>query len=132
MHSGWRGTEQRILKEALTLMEREFSVDPSQALLAIGPSICPRCFEVGPEVAQRFEQTFPQHPELILGGYAKPHIDLWRAVELTALEAGMQADNITCLGECCYEHPDRYFSHRVHGEQRGVLMALIGLRAEEV
>ena len=50
----------------------------------------------------------------------------------SALEAGMQADNITCLGECCYEHPDRYFSHRVHGEQRGVLMALIGLRAEEV
>lgn len=132
VHSGWRGTEQRILKEALTLMEREFSVDPSQTLLAIGPSICPRCFEVGPEVAQRFEQAFPQHPELILGGYAKPHIDLWRAVELTALEAGMQADNITCLGECCYEHPDRYFSHRVHGEQRGVLMALIGLRAEEV
>ena len=131
-HAGWRGTAAGMAKVMTERLAAQYGTAPRDLRVAIGPSICPRCFEVGPEVAQRFEQAFPQHPELILGGYAKPHIDLWRAVELTALEAGMQADNITCLGECCYEHPDRYFSHRVHGEQRGVLMALIGLRAEEV
>ena len=130
VHSGWRGTKDKIVANALRLMIETFSVDPSKTLMAIGPSICPACFEVGEDVAQQFALAFPQHPNLILGGYSKPHIDLWRAVEITALEMGVKEQNITCLGECCFERPDRYFSHRVHGERRGVLMALIGLRKE--
>ncbi|MBQ6000047.1 MAG: laccase domain-containing protein [Clostridia bacterium] len=130
VHSGWRGTQKRILAVALQRMIEEFHIDPSQTLMAIGPSICPSCFEVGEEVAELFRETFPSHPELILQGFAKPHIDLWHAVELTGLEMGMREDHITCLNECCFEHPERYFSHRVHGERRGVLMALIGRRKE--
>ena len=80
------------------------------------------------EVAELFRAAFPHHPELVLEGFDKPHIDLWRAVEVTALACGLREENITCLGECCFEQPQRYFSHRVHKQERGVLMALIGRR----
>ncbi|NLT58123.1 MAG: peptidoglycan editing factor PgeF [Clostridiales bacterium] len=130
VHAGWRGALQNILEKALRIMERQHGVDLGQTLLAIGPSICPHCFEVGEEVAAQFAQAFPDCPELILEGYPKPHVDLWRAVEHSALRCGLRPHNITGLGLCNYEAPERFFSHRRHGEDRGVLMALIGVLPE--
>lgn len=128
VHAGWRGVHKRILARAVDAMAA-LGADPADILLAIGPSICPNCFEVGEEVAEQFRQAFPGRDELILGGYEKPHIDLWRAIELTALEAGLREDRITCLGRCSFERPDQFFSHRIHKEERGVLMAVIGVKA---
>ena len=129
VHAGWRGVQQRILARAVEAMAA-LGADPADLLLAIGPSICADCFEVGDEVVELFRQAFPGRDELIVGGHAKPHIDLWRAVELTALEAGLREERITCLGHCSFERSDEFFSHRIHREERGVLMALIGVRPD--
>lgn len=121
VHSGWRGAAEDILGIAIRRMKEELGADPAKILMAIGPSICPDCFEVGPEVAEKFDA------DLVLCGYPKPHVDLWRAVERSAVKAGVPEGNITCMGECTMEYIDCYFSHRAHGERRGVLMAAIGL-----
>jgi len=127
VHAGWRGAQKRVLAAALEKMVA-LGADLQRTLLAIGPSICPRCFEVGDEVAELFVQAFPGHPEVIVHGYDKPHVDLWHAVEVTAVEAGMPSKNITCLGICNYEQPHTFFSHRRHKEERGTHMALVGVR----
>ncbi|HWP80029.1 MAG TPA: peptidoglycan editing factor PgeF [Candidatus Acidoferrum sp.] len=124
VHSGWRGAAEGIVGIAISRMKEELGADPAKMLMAIGPSICPECFEVGPEVAGKFDA------DLVLTGYEKPHVDLWRAVERSAVSAGVLADHITCMGECTMEFIDCYFSHRAHGERRGVLMAAIGLPAQ--
>ncbi|HSO50598.1 MAG TPA: polyphenol oxidase family protein, partial [Acidimicrobiia bacterium] len=50
-HAGWRGAAERVVTALRAEMESEGHV-PTAA--AIGPGIGPCCFEVGPEVAERF------------------------------------------------------------------------------
>jgi polyphenol oxidase len=57
-HAGWRGTEADVAAEAVRSMAREFGSDPSRMKAAIGPGICGRCYEVGEEVASRFDTRF--------------------------------------------------------------------------
>jgi len=57
-HAGWRGTEADVAAEAVRSMAREFGSDPSRMKAAIGPGICGHCYEVGEEVASRFDTRF--------------------------------------------------------------------------
>jgi len=70
IHSGWRGAAQNIVGETLDVIEQAsaFSVRDAEAWL--GPSIRVCCFEVGEEVAERFD------PRYVDRSYAKPHVDL--------------------------------------------------------
>ncbi len=122
VHSGWRGTKAGIVGNAVRLMKERYGADPSKIIMAIGPSICPSCFEVGEEVAEQFDKKY------VIGGYNKPHIDLWSVCEDSAVAEGVDPSNITCLGMCTMEQKDLFFSHRAHGEVRGVLMAAIGIK----
>jgi YfiH family protein len=57
-HAGWRGTRAGVAGAALMAMEREFGTNPRDVRAAIGPGICGRCYEVGPEVAENFDGAF--------------------------------------------------------------------------
>jgi YfiH family protein len=58
VHAGWRGTEADVAAEAVRSMAREFGSEPARMKAAIGPGICGSCYEVGEEVATRFDQRF--------------------------------------------------------------------------
>jgi hypothetical protein len=66
VHSGWRGAAQRITAAALDAAR----LDPASTSAYLGPSIRACCFEVGEEVATRFEERFVEC------SHAKPHVDL--------------------------------------------------------
>jgi polyphenol oxidase len=53
LHAGWHGAADGIVKQTVATL-REHGGDPQATVAAIGPHIGPCCFEVGPEVAQRF------------------------------------------------------------------------------
>lgn len=53
-HAGWRGTAAGVVPALLEAMT-DAGVPPVRA--AIGPGIGPCCFEVGPEVAERFPEA---------------------------------------------------------------------------
>ena len=57
-HAGWRGTEAEVAAHTVQAMRREFGTDPSALKAGIGPGICGRCYEVGEEVATRFDARF--------------------------------------------------------------------------
>jgi YfiH family protein len=57
-HAGWRGTRAGVAVAALQAMEQQFSTKPRNIRAGIGPGICGRCYEVGPEVADNFEGAF--------------------------------------------------------------------------
>jgi polyphenol oxidase len=54
VHAGWRGTAARILDAAVATMAARFGTRIEDLHAAIGPGIGPCCYEVGPEVAERF------------------------------------------------------------------------------
>ena len=57
-HAGWRGTEAGVANAAVKAMQKEFGSRPEAIRAGIGPGICGLCYEVGAEVAGRFESRF--------------------------------------------------------------------------
>ncbi len=55
VHSGWRGTEQKILLKTLERLKSEFDSVPENIFVFIAPSISQRRYEVGKEVAEKFD-----------------------------------------------------------------------------
>ena len=117
-HAGWRGTEARVAVQAVEAMTREFGTDPRRLRAAIGPGICGRCYEVGEEVASRFEARFSTRaPD------SKFRLDLAAANRAQLEESGVQ--DIQVMGLCTKE-TDYLASHRraPDGTRCGAIIAL--------
>lgn len=133
-HSGWRGTVNRMGRETLQVMEREYGTKPQDVIAAIGPSICQDCFEVGEEVTEAFGKAF-KNEDLPSLYYRKENgkfqLDLWRANEIIFQEAGVRRENIHTTDICTHCNPQLLFSHRTAGTERGNLAAFLCLKESE-
>jgi purine-nucleoside/S-methyl-5'-thioadenosine phosphorylase / adenosine deaminase len=56
VHAGWRGTAAGVATAAVNFMRDEFGCAHIRA--GIGPGICGRCYEVGDDVAGKFDARF--------------------------------------------------------------------------
>jgi YfiH family protein len=120
-HAGWRGVVANVVIEALRAMESS----SSDVIAAIGPSIGPCCFEVGDDVAVQLGQAAGDGI-VIRGGFGKPHVDLWRAVEHQLHAAGVRT--IDTLGRCTVCEKERFFSFRRDGQKSGRMLSAIAAR----
>ncbi len=120
-HAGWKGSALDIAgKTAAALVER-FGSKPADLSACIGPSIGPCCFEVGPEVAERFPSRYLEHGRL----------DLWAVNRDSLIAAGMDPNAIHISRLCTVCHRDWFFSHRGDGGKTGRMAAVIGLEKTE-
>ena len=130
-HSGWRGTVNRMGRETLLKMAREYGTRPADVLAAIGPSICKDCYEVGGEVAEAFYRQFEQKSQRLLtvaGSDGKYQLDMWAANRIILEEAGVCPEQIHVTDICTRCNPELLFSHRKMGERRGNLAAFMTLK----
>ena len=130
-HSGWRGTVNRMGRVTVEAMGKAFGSDPKDIVACIGPSICRDCYEVGPEVAEAFENAFEpaKHSEIL---EEKPDgkflLDLWRANAIVMEEAGILPERSHVTDICTHCNPELLYSHRRTGERRGNLCAFLSLK----
>jgi polyphenol oxidase len=111
LHAGWRGTASRIVDAALRVFaNRGYSL--AELRVHLGPAICGRCYEVGPEVHQALTG------ETVAGNAP---VDV-RAVLRRQLETAGVRD-ISVSPHCTRCHNDRFFSHRAgdSGRQLGLI-----------
>ncbi|MGZ4381797.1 MAG: polyphenol oxidase family protein [Gaiellaceae bacterium] len=99
LHAGWRGLLAGIVAAGVD------ALGPGPLAAAVGPSIGPCCYEVGPEVAEPFG------PDVMRGR----NLDLWAASERALRAAGVE--RIERIDLCTACNPDLFFSHR---RDRGV------------
>ncbi|HEY4241644.1 MAG TPA: peptidoglycan editing factor PgeF [Kofleriaceae bacterium] len=125
-HAGWRGTVNGIAKNVVARMG-ELGSRPADVRVALGPSIGPCCFEVGPEVVAEFRAAFGDVPGLVVAGPRKDHIDLRVATRTVLERAGVVPDHIDDRPPCTRCEADRFFSYRRDGKDGGVHMGFIGL-----
>jgi YfiH family protein len=116
-HAGWGGTLARISSRTVAVMGERFGCDPAALIVAIGPSIGPARYEVGPEVVERAGAAFGQRAAEILKpiGNGKAHLDLWGANRIDLEEAGVGGDRIEVAAISTEDHLDDFYSHRVEG-----------------
>lgn len=122
VHAGWRGSKLKIVKSAVESMIREFGSDPKNLLAYIGPSAGVCCYEVGPEIAEQFDDIYIIHRT-----GRNPHLDM-RAVQMDLfLEAGVTQNNIEVSHYCTICVPDLFHSYRRLGANSGRMMGVIGM-----
>jgi len=125
-HAGWRGTVAGIATNVIARMA-ELGAKPERVRVALGPSIGPCCFEVGPEVVAEFRAAFGELPGLVVAGPNKDHVDLRVASRAVLERAGVRPEAIDDRPPCTRCEADRFFSYRRDGKDGGVHMAFIGL-----
>ncbi|TMC69666.1 MAG: peptidoglycan editing factor PgeF [Chloroflexi bacterium] len=118
VHAGWRGTVAGVARAAVRAMAAEYGSKPSQIRAGIGPGICGRCYEVGDEVASRFESRFVTN-----GQGDRFLLDLAAANRAQLNEAGVE--DVHVLGLCTKE-TSFLPSHRrsPDGSRFGAIVAL--------
>ena len=124
VHAGWRGTAANIAGKTVTAMCREFGCEAGNIRAAIGPNIGACCFETDAEVPQAMEQAFDEAVRpFIRCQNEKYYLDL-KAINALALRRAGVA-NVEISTDCTMCQPDRFWSHRAHGPQRGSQGAII-------
>src|SRR6185436_12657422 len=79
--------------------------------VALGPSIGPCCFEVGPEVVAAFRAAFGELPDMVVAGPRKDHVDLRVATRAVLERAGVRPDAIDDRPPCTRCEAERFFSY---------------------
>ena len=124
IHAGWRGTVAGVLPAALERLQAWSGQAPGELRAAVGPSIGPCCYEVGPEVVEGLARHAP--PELFLHERPgqRPTVDV-AAVNLHTLRGlGIPAERLQGCTSC----ERRFHSWRRDGPAAGRQAAFIGLR----
>ena len=129
-HAGWRGTAIGTVRNTVEAMVRTFGAKPQCIRAAIGPSIGKCCFITHDDVPQ----AMPDDPDIrrhIVPVGEKFSVDLKSINREWLLKAGVLPEHIEIHPDCTMCRPDRYWSHRLMGGQRGGMIAVIALEKED-
>ncbi len=134
-HAGWRGTVKRIARCLVEAMQQAYGSRPEHLMAGIGPGICGRCYEVGPEVIEQVRQQLPFHREILrstgntTGKTESPstYLDLPLANKLELIKCGVPENRIEMSGLCTFERTDLFYSYRREGNAAGRWALLVGL-----
>jgi polyphenol oxidase len=114
LHAGWRGLLEGIVAAGVA------ALGGRNLAAAVGPTIGPCCYEVGPDVAARFKTAFGAD---VMRGR---NLDLWTVSERALQRAG--CGTVERLDLCTRCNPELFFSERRTGKPRGT-HGVIGLVA---
>ena len=133
IHSGWKGTLNKILSNGINLMIKEFSSNVEDIIVCIGPSIMGCCFEVDKDVVDMFNNNFTDIEKFIrLGeikdGKQKYYIDTVEINKRELINLGILEDNIYLSNICTKCSSDIYYSYRVDGQDSGRNVTLISMK----
>lgn len=136
VHSGWRGTLQRISVEAIHKMQKEYSCKPENIICCICPSIRKCHFEVEQDVEKLFEEEFKEelkennkNEEIIeRKNEIKWTIDTVKLNKIILQKEGLKSENILDCGICSVCNSDLIHSFRCEKQGYGLETAIIGLK----
>lgn len=123
-HAGWRGTASAIAVKTVEAMVRQFGCKPENIRAAIGPNIGFCHFETDADVPEAMLAAFGEAvTPFIRRSGDKYYVNLKEINALILRRAGLK--HIEISNECTMCRPDRYWSHRFTGGNRGSQGAVI-------
>jgi YfiH family protein len=154
VHAGWRGTRAGAATVAVSVLAARFGARPADLVCAIGPSIGPCCYQVGPEVREAFVPEDGEtaassfEPDGRAAGSAAEapggrrvdgvraaawftpdgqrwRLDLWKANQDQLTCAGVSPRHVHLARHCTACMRDRYYSYRIEGARAGRMVAAI-------
>ncbi|MEJ2616866.1 MAG: polyphenol oxidase family protein [Ignavibacteriaceae bacterium] len=117
-----RGTEKKILLKVLEKLTAEYNSSPKDLIVYIGPSICQKNYEVGKEVAEKFEEKYliPKGNKFLLD-VSGINYDI-------LLNFKIPEENIQLSSFCTYEMKYLLHSYRRDGLYSGRAFGIIAMK----
>lgn len=133
VHAGWRGTVAGVVAAAVHALIESFGSRAVDLRVAIGPTIGPCCFEVGPEVVAQVEAAFPRARAAgaIVARQPREHVDLPALNRAAALGAGVAAEAVEVAGMCTRCDETRFYSYRREGGRTGQLAGFVRFEPDD-
>lgn len=121
VHSGWRGTEKKILQKTLIKLQQDFNSSANDLIAFIGPAISQKNYEVGIEVAEKFENKYVQEH------LNKYYLDIVSANLDMLLNFGINVKQIEVSELCTYKE-EYLHSYRRDGNKSGRALGIIAMK----
>ncbi len=135
VHSGWKGTLQRISVKAVEMMINDYNCKPQNIICCMCPSIRKCHFEVGIEVKEMFEKEFQdlkisESKEIMEKQLdnEKWNIDTVQINKIMLKGIGLKEENIIDSGICSVCNCDLVHSYRIEKQEYGLATAIISLK----
>lgn len=133
VHSGWKGTLQRISTVAVNKMVKEYNCNPEDIICCICPSIRKCHFEVDKDVKDMFFNEFKDLNEInqiieYKEANNKWHIDTVLINRVILKDMGLKDENIIDSSICSVCNSNLIHSFRVEKQGYGLETALIELK----
>ena len=109
-HAGWRGTAQKISVLTVKQLIKDFSSEPENIIVAIGPAISKCCYDVGEEVYEKLKSTVSLYAELFEERQGKLFVDLKGINAQQLREIGVEKIDICPYCTVC--NNEFFFSYR--------------------
>lgn len=129
-HAGWRGTAADIAGKTVRAMCTQLGCKPENIHAAIGPNLAQCCFETDADVPQAMLATFGEAVRAHIRPQGEKFYVNLKAINALALRRAC-VQQIEISDACTMCAPGRYWSHRVHGAQRGSQGAIIACKEVE-
>ena len=130
VHAGWKGTVLDITAKTIQRMREEFKTDPKDCYVYVGTCIDENSFEVGEDVAAMFTYDLKRLDKS--GRKPKFYVDLKKANVTQLLKCGVPENQIEVSAFSTVLDNDIYFSNRKEKGKTGRMMALIGIKKDNV
>lgn len=135
IHSGWKGTFQKIAEKAVIKMIVNYKCNPEDIYCFICPSIRKCHFEVDEDVKDLCEEIFSFTNRIddfiekgkIVDNKQKYMIDTVLINRILLLELGLKNENIIDCDICSVCNSDKINSYRVEGKEFKLATAIISL-----
>ena len=122
-HAGWRGLAAGMPRTLVRTALAAFGGDATDLRVALSPCIRQCCFEVGEEVAERFEAI----EGAVDRSRERPHVDMIAVARWQLRAAGVPDERVEVIDGCTRCDPERFSSYRWDPQRCGRNVALIGL-----
>lgn len=132
-HAGWKGTVNGIAKEMIAAWHGK-GIRSSDIMVAIGPSICEKCYIVDDRVIKdvdtwiNSEESKPYH-EISTGQY---QLNLRKLNQMILEKSGIPSENIYMTNLCTSCDHEEFYSHRRDQGKTGRMIGFIGLKGYDV
>ena len=121
IHCGWKGVAANLTAKAIAQLVATDKHAPERLLVWIGAAIQCQSYEVGPEVAQQFNQSV-----FTDGKPGKFQLDLPKAIHQQLLNVGIHSKNIEDCSIDTYILNKKFFSYRADHHHTGRMLTFAG------
>ena len=120
-HSGWKGIVSGVLRNTISKMMKAFACKRENIQVGIGPAICERCYEVGDELIEKMEASFPDCMDQILSKTRKGSrsINIVKALQIQLCNEGIQPEHIELSNLCNACGIKEFYSYRNEDKTTG-------------